>query len=159
MSHNFSMAKQANKSRKYHTFKVEDNVLFSAQNLSLEDGEGTSKLNPRFYDPFLVPKMISDVAAKLELSAPMKEKGIPDSFHDSLLKHYTPDIFAKTKEKPYPVQFADGHEEYEVEKRLNHRKRRGKIQFLVNWTNYPEHENTWEDEHILENATESLNEY
>ena len=67
--------------------------------------------------------MISDVPAKLRLSARMKAKRIHDSFHVSLVKRNTPDTCERTK-KPATIQFVDGHEEYEVEAILNIEKKK-----------------------------------
>lgn len=159
MAHNYSMARQANKSRKDHQFKSGDQVLLSTKNLALEDGAGTRKLNPRFCGPFNIQEMITKVTAKLNLSEPMRAKGIHDTFHVSLLKPYVADTFNRHPEKDPPVRYADGHEEYEVEEILNHRKKRGKQQYLIKWKNYPDHENTWEDEENLENAKDTLHKY
>ena len=71
--------------------------------------------------------MISNVTTKLDLSPTMKAKGIHDTFHVSLLKSYTKDSFERYPENFRPVRFADGHEEYEVEMILNHRKKYGKL--------------------------------
>ena len=120
------MAKQANKTLKDHAFKAGDNVLLSTKNISLEHSAGTRKLQPRFCGPFTVLKRISDVTAKLDLSAPTKAKDIHDAVHVSLLNSYAKDTFQRYPEKPPPIQFSDSHEEYKVEKILNHRRRRGK---------------------------------
>ena len=49
-----------------------------------------------------------------------------------------------------------GQEEYEVEEVINHRKRRcgrtTKIEYLILWKGYPEHEMTWEPEENVANA-------
>ena len=50
-------------------------------------------------------------------------------------------------------------DEYEVEFILNHRKGRGRLQFLVKWKGYADHENSWLPETSLENAQELLDEY
>ena len=48
------------------------------------------------------------------------------------------------------VQFTDGYEEYKVEAILSHRKQRGKIQYLVKWKGYHDHENTWQSRKDLQ---------
>ncbi len=74
-------------------------------------------------------KKINDVAFSLELSEPMKQKGIHDTFHVSLLKPYVDDKFDRDPAPEPAMIFADGHQEFEVEQVLSHRKRRGKTEF------------------------------
>ena len=100
--------------------------------------------------------MITKVTAKLNLSEPMKEKGIHNTFHVSLLKPYASDIFDRYPEKAPTIRYADGHEENEIEEILNHRKNRGQQQYLIKWMKYLDHENTWENAESLENAQDTL---
>ena len=44
--------------------------------------------------------MISKVTVRLDLSPPMRAKGIHDTFHVSLLKPYEADLFKDTQKKP-----------------------------------------------------------
>ena len=53
----------------------------------------------------------------------------------------------------------EGHEKYEVEGILSHRRRRGKTQYLVKWKGYGDLENTWQTEQDLQKAQELLQEY
>ena len=89
----------------------------------------------------------------------MIERGIHNAFHASLLKPYYEDEFNRNIPPPAPLQFQDGHEEYEVESILNHRSRRGQMQYLVKWKGYPDHENSWLPETSLNNAQELLQNY
>ena len=89
----------------------------------------------------------------------MESRGIHNAFHSSLLKPYFEDEFQRHLPPPPPLQIQDGHKEYEVEAILNHRKRRGKVQYLVKWKGYADHENSWVTEKDLENAKEVLQQY
>ena len=159
MKQNEAMAKYANKSRKDHNFKVGHTVWLSTQNLSLEDGSGTRKLNPKFCGPFKITEKINDVTFRLGLSEPMKARRIHDTFHVNLLKPFVSDQFGRDPGPEPPIEFPDGHQEYEVEKILSHRKRHKKTQYLVKWKGYPDHENTWQNTSDLTHSRELLDAY
>ena len=85
-------------------------------------------------------------------------------FHISQLKLYKKlDDNRRTYSKPNPIVTSEGMEEYEVEKVINHRKRRigkrTKIEYLIFWKGYPVHEATWEPEENLANAPKKVAEY
>ena len=65
--------------------------------------------------------------------------------------------------KPRPIITPEGHEEFEVDEIVRHRKRRRgrqtKLEYLVFWKGYPAHEATWEPEENLQNAPEKIEEY
>ena len=156
---NETTAKYVNQGRRPSTYNVGDRVWLSTKNLALEDGSGSRKLNPKYCGPFEIPEDINVVTYRLLLSQPMIDRGIHNAFHASLLKPFYEDCFDREIPPPPPLQFQDGHEEYEVESILNHRKRRGKLQFLVHWKGYADHENSWLPESDLENSQELLDEY
>ena len=156
---NENTARYVNKSRNPANYNVGDKVWLSTKNLALEDGSGSRKLNPKYCGPFEITEDINGVTFRLKLSQPMKSRGIHDAFHASLLKPYYEDEFNRELPPPPPLHFQDGHDEYEVEEILSHRKRRGKLQFLVKWKGYADHENTWQVEKDLENAPEILEAY
>ena len=156
---NSKAAEYANKRRNPSTFKVGDKVWLSTKNLSLEDGSGSRKLNPKYCGPFEISEDINGVTYRLKLSQPMTQRGIHNAFHASLFKPFYEDEFKRKTPPPEPMIFKDGHEEYEVEKILSHRKLRGKTQYLVKWKGYADHENSWLSESDLENANELLQLY
>ncbi|GAX74876.1 hypothetical protein CEUSTIGMA_g2322.t1 [Chlamydomonas eustigma] len=62
------MARNANKHRREHTFQVDDKVWLAASHVRLPHAlTAKRKLQPRYYGPFRVTKVVSDVAYKLEL--------------------------------------------------------------------------------------------
>ena len=156
---NDTTAAYVNKKRQAADFKVGDKVWLATKNLALEDGSGSRKLNPKYCGPFEITEDINGVTYRLNLSQPMIDRGIHNAFHASLLKRYFPDEFDREIPAPPPVQFQDGHEEYEVEAILRHKKIRGKTKFLVKWRGYADHENTYQPEEDLANASEILQEY
>ena len=156
---NIRMAEYANKSRLPHDFAVNDKVWLSTKNLSLEEGSGSRKLHPKFCGPFTIKEKINNVTFRLEISAPMKARRIHDAFHVSLLKPFAEDPFQRDPQPEPAITITDGHDEYEVEQILAHRKRRGKTQYLVKWKGYADHENTWQSAKDLENAEDILQEY
>ena len=156
---NESMAREANKHRTNHKFQVGDQVWLSTKNIALEDGSGSRKLNPKYCGPLTITKIINDVTVKLKLPQPMIERGIHNAFHVSLLKPYYKDSFDRDEPPPPPIQFDDGHQEYEVEKILRHRRKRNTLQYLVKWVGYPDHENSWIPKENLINSPDLLRTY
>ena len=43
----------------------------------------------------------------------------------------------------------DNETVFSAEKILQHRKRNGKVEYLVKWLNYPKNQSTWEREHHI----------
>ena len=135
LSQNFTMSKQANKLRPDRPYKIEDLVILSTKNISLEEGSGTRKLHPKLCDPFPILQFITDVTFQLDLTPAMKAKRIHDSFQVGLLKSYIEDSSKRNPRSLPPLKFPDGHEEYEVDKIINDRHRYGKKQYLVKQKN------------------------
>lgn len=81
-----------------------------------------------------------------------------------LLKHAIADDMQlhSHSEKPPPVFIDDNSEQhYLIEEIIDHRTRRGKLQYLVRWAGYPLHDATWEPEKklLLDNANEAISDY
>jgi len=62
------------------------------------------------------------------------------------------------KEEAKPVE-VEGVEEWEVEKILNKKKRRGVEKYLIRWKGFMAEENTWERRENLKNAEELIEEF
>ena len=101
-------------------------------------------------------KQINPVTYRLELSATMKVHPV---FHISLLEPYRDSIFPGRVQKSPPSIEIEDHEEYEVEKVLDSRRKRGKLEYLVHWHGYDINDQTWEPTENLANAPQKVQEF
>ena len=76
-------------------------------------------------------------------------------FHVSALRKYVNPDASREISRPS----ADAHQEFEVEKIIGTRTRKGKRQFLVAWLGYDVSEATWEPEEGLTNAKDAVAEF
>ena len=138
------MAVQANKKRRACDIKIGAFVLLSTKHLLPEGITGARKFLPKFCGPFRVARAITPVTFALDLPEPLRERKIHSAFHAKLLRVYrSDDSFGREPPKPPPLELTDGTQEYEVEKILKKRSRRGRVQYLVHWKGYPDSENSW----------------
>ena len=106
--------------------------------------------------PFKVIKCVGSQAYKLELTALYAR--LHPVFHVSLLKQYVPGNVGQTIAVPEPVLVGD-EIEYEVDKVLRHRRRRGRgvgFEYLVLWKGFDLSEATWESAANVEHAPEKI---
>jgi hypothetical protein len=157
-----SQAEYANRSRTSPPFKLHDKVLVIADHI-LQDYDKerpTRKLGNKKLGPFEIIRVVSDVAYKLNLPSNLH---INPVFHASQLERYlsnSKDYPQRQHSRPVSLEISDKSDsEYEVEKILDKRKRRNRIEYLVNWKNYPDYESTWEPEGHLKNARHKIKLY
>ena len=151
-------ARYANKHRREYTFVVGDKVWLAASHLRLPRAlTAKRKLLPRYYGPYPIVKVISDVAYQLELPAHFK---IHPVIHISHLKANADGTLEfphrpEYKAPPPPIMHGDldgGDQEeyYSVESIRNHRRRgrgrKGPLSYLIKWVGYDESENMWRTE-------------
>jgi hypothetical protein len=153
--------RNANKSRRDVSFEIGDQVLLSANHINLASQalRPTKKLQHRFIGPYKIIQKISAVAYKLELPESLR---IHPVFHVSLLRQYQdPASFPDRTlpQPPPPPVTIDNTPEYVVEKILDHRTKRRRLEYLVKWEGYPDHDASWEPQEHLMNAPEILREY
>jgi hypothetical protein len=93
------------------------------------------------------------------LALPKELSRIHNVFHVSLLEPWH--SRNGSKDLPMLVTLDDDSllPEYEVEKILEHRMRKGQKEYFVKWKGWPESYNQWEPEEHLEGAPEVLREY
>ena len=144
------MARYANKKRRPCTLRPGDQVLLSTKNLIPEGFTGARKLMPKYCGPFRILESINDVTFRLDLPKPILQRNVHNAFHASLLRpyHFQPGD-TRTPDPPPPEITDSGAPEYHVEKILQHRRRRGRSQYLVKWLGYPDTENSWVASHDL----------
>ena len=150
----------ANQSRREETFEVGEKVLLSTAHIHLDNQPKVSvrKLQHKYIGPFEVLQVVSPVAYKLRL--PESVKAHP-TFHVSLLKRYqdnTPAFPTRGIPKQPPIH-VNGHEEWEVDRLMDKRRRRNRIEYLVKWKGYEDYDSTWEPIANLENAQQAIAEY
>ena len=146
---NEKMKMHADKRRKAVTFKVNDLVLLSTQNLRMKDVP--TKFAKRFVGPFKILAKIGENAYTLELPDGWK---IHPTFHVSLLKEWKESVYTSggpVSPDQLPIISEEGEELWETEKLLRWRWRKvgnKKVrEFLVLWKGFPLHEASW----VLEN--------
>lgn len=110
----------------------------------------SDKLDHKKFGPFKIKRNIKNVSFELCLPPTMK---IHPVFHVSLLEPAHPD----TPEGPAPeLDPETQEEEYEVERILDVRMNRRKLQWLVKWVGYGNEHNTWEPKENLTNCRTAL---
>jgi hypothetical protein len=138
-------ADQADKHRRDHDFKIGDQILLNAEDITTPANRTrrSHKLLARFIGPYTLIEQHSPVSFRVELPPSIK---IHDVFHVDRFRHYQPSperLGQRAPEKPAP-DVIDGIEEHEVEEILEYRKHRRQHQFLVRWKGYSADDTTWE---------------
>lgn len=127
---------QANKKRAdMKPLQVGDRVYLSTKYIKLRIP--CKKLGPKYLGPFTIKRVINPVTVELQL--PPLLGRIHPVFHSSLLKPVGEGDIRPIPEPPGPV-VAD---HYEIDKVLDSRWHRGKLQYLVRWKGFPENEASW----------------
>ena len=133
-----AQARMAGKLRQNFTpFKIGQKVWLETTNL--ETGYPFRKLAPKREGPFEINQVLGPLTYRLTLPSRMK---IHDVFHASLLTPYHETPQHGPNFITPPPDIIDGHEEYELESIINHRKRYGNMQYLVRWKGQPTEENS-----------------
>ncbi|KAJ2912750.1 hypothetical protein MD484_g7661, partial [Candolleomyces efflorescens] len=157
-----NQAYHSNKNRgKDPLFVVGDRVLLSTRNCRKElkagDRSRATKFLPRWMGPFEIVKTNHD-ASTYTLDMPTHPRLFP-VFHVSQLKRYhdndDAEVPSRALEKPDPLTFEDGTEEYFIERILDEHKTRRGSRFLVRWEGYGEEDDLWIQESELE-GTDAL---
>lgn len=115
----------------------------------------SKKLDYKFLGPYKVLEAIGKNASHLKLPHQLK---IHNVFHVSLLEKHTEDTFDRAPAPVPPVE-VEGEEEWEVEKILNSRLVRNKVQFKVRWLGFGPELDQWEPKDHLSNAQDKIDQF
>jgi hypothetical protein len=138
------------KRREAQHYKVGDRVLLNAKNITTT--RSSKKLDYKYLGPFEVEEVLGTNVVKLKLPDTMR---IHPVFHVSLIKPFQEDP-SREEERPGPI-IVEGEEEYEVEKIIRSRGRKGEqVLYEIKWKGYGEEENTWEPMENLVHAKKQL---
>jgi hypothetical protein len=128
-------------------YQVGDKVWLSTKNLNMK--RPTRKLAEKQVGPYEILEIISSNAVRLKLP---KSLPIHPVVNVSSVRPYRAPAFKGQKpNEPAPVE-VDGQQEYEVERILDSRRHRGKLEFLVGWKGFTAEHNSWESEKDVANA-------
>ncbi|CAO3619736.1 unnamed protein product [Cunninghamella blakesleeana] len=120
-------------------YNIGDKVWLKTTNIKTQ--RPSKKLDYKKLGPFKVIEKINPVAYRIELPHTMK---IHNVFHTSLLTPVTENELSQRYQPAPPPIIVNGQEEFIVEKILDHRKRYGRLYYLVKWKDYGPEANTWE---------------
>ncbi|CAJ0940924.1 unnamed protein product [Ranitomeya imitator] len=116
--------------------RVGDLVWLSSRHVPMK--VSSPKFKPRFIGPYRISEIINPVSFRLALPASF---AIHNVFHRSLLRKYVEPVVPSV-DPPAPV-LVDGELEYVVEKILDSRFSRRKLQYLVKCKGYGQEDNSW----------------
>ncbi|CAJ0919726.1 unnamed protein product, partial [Ranitomeya imitator] len=116
--------------------RVGDLVWFSPRHVPMK--VSSPKFKPRFIGPYKISEIINPVSFRLALPASF---AIHSVFHRSLLRKYVVPVVPSVD--PLAPVLVDGELEYVVEKILDSRFSRRRLQYLVKWKGYGQEDNSW----------------
>ncbi|CAJ0959777.1 unnamed protein product [Ranitomeya imitator] len=116
--------------------RVGDLVWLSSRHIPMK--VSSPKFKPRFIGPYRISEILNPVSFRLTLPDSFS---IHNVFHRSLLRRYVAPMVPSV-EPPAPV-LVEGELEYIVEKILDSRVSRRKLQYLVKWKGYAQEDNSW----------------
>ena len=136
----------ANKGRIDLRFERGDKVMVEGDCLRLPGAAGAKqKFASRYYGPYEVQAVVSDVAYKLRFPHTVHAHNV---VHVSKLKAHVDgqDLFPDRPEyvPPPPPEVIEGEEHFVVEAFRQHRRYHNTLQYLVKWKGHPESENSYE---------------
>ncbi|XP_049326668.1 uncharacterized protein LOC125786994 [Astyanax mexicanus] len=103
--------------------------------------DGNKKLSAKYIGPFKIIKRINEVTYCLNIPS---HYHVCPSFHVSLLKPVIPGPLDETLHGvPPPPVAMEGGPVYAVEQLLDSRRRRGALEYLVDWKGYGPEERSW----------------
>jgi len=146
----------------YYNCRCSPTPSFSPSNMAYLDSKDiqttrpSKKLSHCHLGPYPVKRRVGKYAYHLALPPPMRR--LHPVFNVVKLSPDDP-IIGRHQNPPPPPELVDGKEEYVVEKILNSRMFRWRLQYLVKWEGYGIEGNTWEYSENLNHAPEKVTEF
>ncbi|KAJ2968911.1 hypothetical protein NUW54_g13085 [Trametes sanguinea] len=126
--------RDANRKRRPVPFEVGDLVYLSTKNLSLPKGLAR-KLAPKFVGPYKIIRDYGNSSFKLDLPSSLRQRGVHDVFHASLLRIHEPNddhLFpGRLESQVYDLGGQD--DEWAIERVLSHKGIGAAAVFEVLW--------------------------
>ncbi len=135
-------------------YNLGDKVWLLSRNIATN--RPSRKLDHKRLGPFKIMQKIGSSAYRLELPRAMQ---IHNVFHVSLLEPHKPDTIPGRRNPPPPPIEIDNQPEYVVDRILDSRVRRKRLEYLVSWEGYTAEHNSWEPASYLTNAQATVNEF
>ena len=139
-------------------FAVGDWVMLNARHI--KTSRPSKKFDDKCLGPFEIVDKIGTHAYRLDLPSSFE---IHDVFHCSLLEPYHKNMIEGRHQPPPPA--VDGvanyldEEHFEVEKVLESRRRRNKVQYRLQWTGYQQPDYVWRNWSDLDGCQELIREF
>jgi hypothetical protein len=125
------------------TFEPGEKVFLDASDIHTT--RPSRKLSHRMIGPYVVEERVGSHAYRLKL--PLSLSRLHPVFHVVKLAPYPMDPIPGRQPDPPPSPILhEGEEHHEVERILDSRMFRNRLQFLIKWTGYGYEENSWENE-------------
>jgi hypothetical protein len=125
-------------------FKSGDKIFLSVKNIRVR--KFCKKLTNRYLDSFKISEKINNNAYKLELLNQYRK--LNDFFYISFLKSYV----RRAGEKLSDSILINKNNRFLIDRLLNERISKGKIEYLIKWIEYPDYNNIWEPLQNLDNC-------
>ncbi|KAK4698189.1 hypothetical protein P7C70_g8096, partial [Phenoliferia sp. Uapishka_3] len=132
-----------------------DQVFLSAKNIHTR--RPAKKLDSKYLGPFKILRPIGtdDVPTAYELELPA-EMLIHNVFHVSLLHKQPPNNIPNRHRGPPPLTEVDGEFENEVERILDSRHHRLKLQYRIRWVGFDSSHDEWKDAEEVSHAEDCI---
>ena len=128
------MVNAVNRSRRSEQYSIGDKVVLSTTNLRNYCPHLPAKLRAWWVGPFIVSRVVSSVAYKVDLPTGWQ---IHPIFHIDRLNRYVHSEDFLREVEPPPLVLVEDHLEYEVEDLIRHCGCGTRRQYLVFWKGYP----------------------
>jgi hypothetical protein len=140
--------------KKPPSFQTNDNVWLVHH--QVRGTRPSRKLDNKRLGPYKIIRKLSNNTYKLKLPASMR---IHPVFHVSHLEQHKANQFPGRIKPRSPPVVVNAEEEYEVERVLDSRIFRSKLQYLVKWEGWDTSENTWRPKNDLRNCQRLVEEF